>query len=322
MEAVIEAGEIRKSYGATLALDGLSLAVNSGEVMGFLGPNGSGKSTMIRILMGLLQADGGTVRLSGRDPWTDAVELHRQIAYVPGDVTLWPTLSGGETIDLLARIGPGLDSGRRADLIERLDFDPTKKGRAYSKGNRQKVGLIAALASRAEVLILDEPTSGLDPLMEVEFQHVVRERVADGATVLLSSHILAEVESLCDHVTIIADGRTVEQGSLTELRHLNTIQITATTDAPLDRMADLDGVSDFIADGDRHASFSVARDAAPTVFAALAQLGVVDLVSETPTLEQLFLRHYQVSPTTSGPSARPTERTGGRGGGSADPAEG
>src|SRR6266542_1360127 len=215
-----------KNFGPTRALDGLDLTVNTGEVHGFLGPNGAGKTTTIRVLLGLLRADAGEARLLGGDPWADATELHRRLAYVPGDVTLWPSLSGGEVIDLLGRLRGGLDKQRRADLLERFALDPRKKGRAYSKGNRQKVALIAALASDVELLLLDEPTSGLDPLMEDVFRQVIREdQGRNGRTVLLSSHILAEVEALCDRVTIIREGRSVETGTLSELRHLTRTSI-------------------------------------------------------------------------------------------------
>src|SRR5512132_556657 len=222
-----------KTFGQTRALDGLDLAVDTGEVHGFLGPNGAGKTTTIRILLGLLRADSGEARLLGGDPWRDATELHRRLAYVPGDVTLWPNLSGGEVIDLLGRLRGGLDAKRRAELLERFDLDPRKKARTYSKGNRQKVALVAALASEVELLLLDEPTSGLDPLMEDTFRQVIREdRLARGRTVLLSSHILAEVEALCDRVTIVADGRAVETGTLAELRQLTSISIQAELAGP------------------------------------------------------------------------------------------
>lgn len=216
-----------KSYGRTRALDGLDLSVRTGEVHGFLGPNGAGKTTTIRILLGLLRADAGEVRLLGGDPWKDAVALHCRLAYVPGDVTLWPELSGGEVIDLLGRLRGGLDPKRRASLLRRFDLDPGKKARTYSKGNRQKVALIAALASDVGLLILDEPTSGLDPLMEAVFRECIEEERTKGRTVLLSSHILAEVEALCDRVTIIRKGQTVESGSLADLRHLTRTSITA-----------------------------------------------------------------------------------------------
>src|ERR671914_2299292 len=220
MTTAIDVRGLVKTFGRTQALDGLDLTVRTGEVHGFLGPNGAGKSTAIRVLLGLLRADAGHVELLGGDPWRDAVELHRRIAYVPGDVELWPNLTGGEAIDLLARLRGGLDQARRAELIERFDLDPTKKGRTYSKGNRQKVAIVAALASNAELLLLDEPTAGLDPLMEVVFQDCIAEAKTAGRSVLLSSHILAEVEKLCDTVTIIRNGRAVQSGTLAELRHL------------------------------------------------------------------------------------------------------
>src|SRR5499426_2555056 len=216
-----------KRFGKTTALAGVDLAVRTGEVHGFLGPNGAGKTTTIRILLGLLRGDGGTARLLGGDPWHDATALHRRLAYVPGDVTLWPNLSGGEVIDLLGRLRGGLDPKRRASLLERFELDPRKKGRTYSKGNRQKVALVAALASDVELLLLDEPTAGLDPLMEAQFRECIREERARGRTVLLSSHILAEVEALCDRVTIIRKGQTVESGSLADLRHLTRTTISA-----------------------------------------------------------------------------------------------
>src|ERR1700742_3467723 len=217
MTTAIAVAGLVKTFGQTRALDGLDLSVNTGEVHGFLGPNGAGKSTTIRVLLGLLRADGGSVRLLGGDPWHDAVALHRRLAYVPGDVNLWPNLTGGEAIDLLGRLRGGLDPRRRAELLERFELDPTKKGRAYSKGNRQKVALVAALASDAELLVLDEPTSGLDPLKEATFQACIQDERSSGRTVLLSSHILSEVEALCDRVTIIRNGRTVESGTLADL---------------------------------------------------------------------------------------------------------
>lgn len=290
----IEVDNLSKAFGPTKALDGLDLVVEPGQVMGFLGPNGSGKSTTIRVLMGLLRHDSGRVSVLGQDPWADAVELHRRIAYVPGDVNLWPGLTGGETIDLLGRLGAGLDQARRAEMIERFDLDPTKKGRTYSKGNRQKVALVAALAGHAEVLILDEPTSGLDPLMETVFQDTVREMLTDGKTVLLSSHILAEVESLCDRVTIIREGRTVESGTLAELRHLTRTSVDVTTTEPVATVATLPGVAGFVADGEHQASFAVANTELGAVMRALADLGIVAIESQPPTLEELFMRHYSV----------------------------
>jgi ABC-2 type transport system ATP-binding protein len=280
-----------KTFGSTRALDGLDLEVRTGEVHGFLGPNGSGKTTTIRVLLGLLRADAGDVELLGGDPWRDAVELHRRIAYVPGEVTLWPKLSGGEVIDLLGRLRGDLDPARRDELVDRFELDPTKKARTYSKGNRQKVGLVAALASRAELLILDEPTSGLDPLMEAVFQDCIRSVKAEGRTVLLSSHILAEVEALCDSVSIIRAGRTQERGTLSELRRLTSTTIVVETDRPADAIAVLPGVHDFRDDGD-HVHFVVDTQELDEVVRQLATLGVRSLVSHPPTLEELFLRQY------------------------------
>ena len=277
-----------KAFGRVRALDGLDLTVHTGEVHGFLGPNGSGKSTTIRVLLGLLRADAGAVTLLGGDPWADAVALHRRLAYVPGDVSLWPNLSGGEAIDLLGRLRGGLDAARRAALIERFELDPTKKGRAYSKGNRQKVALVAALASDAELLLLDEPTSGLDPLMETVFQDEIR---TAGRTVLLSSHILAEVEALCDRVSIIRAGRTVEAGTLVELRHLTRTSIDVETVAPPHGLDALAGVHDLHVD-DHRARFDVDTTRLDEALRHLSALGVKTLSSRPPTLQELFLRHY------------------------------
>jgi ABC-2 type transport system ATP-binding protein len=283
-----------KNFGPTRALDGLDLTVRTGEVHGFLGPNGAGKSTTIRVLLGMLRQDAGTARLLGGDPWTEAAALHRRLAYVPGDVTLWPNLTGGEVIDLLGRLRGGLDQRRRADLLTRFDLDPRKKGRAYSKGNRQKVGLIAALASDVELLVLDEPTSGLDPLMEEVFREVIREVVRErGCTVLLSSHILSEVEALCDRLTIIRDGRAVETGTLADLRHLTRTTIQAELSGPSNGLADLPGVHNLRAENGR-VKFDVDTDALEPALRQLTEAGVRGLVSQPPTLEELFLRHYTV----------------------------
>ncbi|MFI5926549.1 ATP-binding cassette domain-containing protein [Micromonospora sp. NPDC051543] len=292
METPIEVSGLVKTFGRVRALDGLDLSVRAGEVHGFLGPNGAGKSTAIRALLGLLRTDAGVVRLLGGDPWRDAVALHRRLAYVPGDVTLWPNLSGGEVIDLLGRMRGGLDPARRAELLDSFELDPRKKGRTYSKGNRQKVGLVAALASDAELLILDEPTSGLDPLMEEVFQRWVRRAKADGRTVLLSSHILAEVEALCDRVTIIRNGRDVETGTLSELRHLRRTSIEAELTGPVDGLGQLTGVHDLRVDGQR-VRFDVEDAALDSALRRLTEIGVRSLVSQPPTLEELFLRHYQ-----------------------------
>ena len=277
-----------KTFGRVRALDGLDLTVHTGEVHGFLGPNGSGKSTTIRVLLGLLRADSGSIALLGGDPWSDAVALHRRLAYVPGDVSLWPNLTGGEAIDLLGRLRGGLDATRRAALIERFELDPTKKGRTYSKGNRQKVALVAALASDAELLLLDEPTSGLDPLMETVFQDEIR---TANRTVLLSSHILAEVEALCDRVSIIRAGRTVEAGTLPELRHLTRTSIDVETVAAPHGLEALPGVHDLHVD-DHRARFDVDTSRLDEALRHLSALGVTTLSSRPPTLQELFLRHY------------------------------
>ncbi|MGW1775621.1 ABC transporter ATP-binding protein [Streptomyces sp. NPDC002104] len=294
MTKAISAAGLHKAFGRTRALDGLDLAVATGEVHGFLGPNGAGKSTAIRVLLGLLRADSGAVALLGGDPWADAVELHRRIAYVPGDVTLWRNLSGGEVIDLYGRLRggrAGLDRARRAELIERFELDPTKKGRTYSKGNRQKVALVAAFAADVELLILDEPTSGLDPLMEEVFRSCVREARAAGRTVLLSSHILSEVETLCDRVSIIRTGRTVETGSLAELRHLTRTSISAELAGPPNGLAHLPGVHDVeVRDG--KIRLQADTDKLDAVLRSLATSGVRSLTAAPPTLEELFLRHY------------------------------
>ncbi|WP_282791054.1 ABC transporter ATP-binding protein [Streptomyces sp. CC224B] len=292
----LEVSDLRKTFGRTRALDGLDLHVRGGEVHGFLGPNGSGKSTTIRVLLGLLRADGGTARVLGKDPWHDAVELHRRLAYVPGDVTLWRNLSGGEVIDLYGRLRGGLDRARRAELVERFELDPTKKGRAYSKGNRQKVALVAAFASDVDLLILDEPTSGLDPLMEGVFQECVQEERRRGRTVLLSSHILSEVESLCDRVSLIRKGRTVESGSLAELRHLTRTSVHAELAAEPDGLARLPGVHGLDVQG-RRVRLQVDTDQLDGVLRALTASGVRSLTSTPPTLEELFLRHYQEDAT-------------------------
>ncbi|MFC4555013.1 ABC transporter ATP-binding protein [Georgenia faecalis] len=288
----IETHDLVKTFGTTRALDGFHLAVEQGQVAGFLGPNGAGKSTTIRVLLGLLQADSGTARVLGMDAWHDAVAIHRRLAYVPGDTSLWPSLTGGEAIDLLTRLHGGSGRARRrAELLERFELDPTKKARTYSKGNRQKVALVAALASDAELFLLDEPTSGLDPLMEATFTEEVRALRADGRTVLLSSHILAEVEKLCDTVTIIRAGRAVETGTLTELRHLTRSTVTATTRGDVARLAAAPGVHDLRADGDA-VRFDVDNTRVSETLRALADAGVDNLTIAPPSLEDLFMRHY------------------------------
>ena len=289
-EAILVSGLV-KNFGTTRALNGLDLEIKTGEVHGFLGPNGAGKTTTIRILLGLLRADAGSVSLLGGDPWRDAVALHRRLAYVPGEVSLWPNLSGGEIIDLLGRFRGDFDRRRRDELLRRFELDPTKKARTYSKGNRQKVGLVAALASDAELLLLDEPTSGLDPLMEAVFQECIGEVKAQGRTVLLSSHILAEVEALCDRVSIIRAGRTVQSGSLQEMRHLTRTSITAVLEVPADGLDTVPGVHDLEVEGSQ-VRLSVDSEHLDTVVRRLGDLGVTSLVSHPPTLEELFLRQY------------------------------
>jgi ABC-2 type transport system ATP-binding protein len=291
MSAAIAISGLVKTFGPTQALDGLDLTVTTGEVHGFLGPNGAGKTTTLRVLLGLLHPDAGDVRLLGGDPWREATALHRRLAYVPGDVSLWPNLTGGEVIDLLGRLRGGLNPSRRDALLERFDLDPRKKGRAYSKGNRQKVALVAALASDVELLLLDEPTAGLDPLMEEVFRSCIAEDRDRGRTVLLSSHILAEAEALCDRVSIIRNGRTVETGTLAELRHLTRTSITAEVVSVPDGLAALEGVHDVQVQGTRvRCEVDTAR--LDAVLRLLTDVGVRSLVSQPPTLEELFLRHY------------------------------
>jgi ABC-2 type transport system ATP-binding protein len=280
-----------KTFGTVRALDGLDLRVEGGEVHGLLGPNGAGKSTTIRVLLGLMGADAGDVRLLGADPWSDPTHLHRRLAYVPGDVNLWPNLTGGEIIDLLGRLRGGIAPARREALLERFELDPAKKARTYSKGNRQKVVLVAAFASDAELLILDEPTSGLDPLMEAVFQDCVRDVRDEGRTVLLSSHILAEVEALCHRVSIVRAGRTIESATLSELRHLTRTTIIVRTDGdprPLGALPSVHGLEI----EDDEARFAVDTAALDETLRHVAALGVRGLTARPPTLEELFLRHY------------------------------
>jgi len=295
MDAAVRLDGVVKTYGSTRALDGINLQVGTGEVHGFLGPNGAGKTTALRVLLGLARADGGRATLLGGDPWRDAVALHRRLAYVPGDVALWPNLSGGETLDLLGRLRGGTDPARTASLVERFALDPTKKGRSYSKGNRQKVALVAALASDAELLLLDEPTSGLDPLMEAEFRRCVDEERGRGRTVLLSSHILSEVESTCSHVTIIREGRTVETGAIDDLRHLAGVVVRAELLGPApSSLGGLPGVTGLEVDGDR-VECRVTDGGLDGVLRALTEVGVRTLSSRPPSLEDLFLGFYDGS---------------------------
>ncbi len=292
---VIQTRDLRKTYGSTHALDGLDLEVAPGEVHGFLGPNGAGKSTTIRVLLGLTRADSGGVTVLGGDPWHDAVALHRRLAYVPAGVTLWPGLTGGQCIDVLGRAHGGLDEGRRADLVERFDLDTRKKTRDYSTGNKQKVSLISALAADVDLLLLDEPTSGLDPLMEQVFQEVVRERVADGTTVLLSSHILGEVEALADRVTIIRSGRTVRAGTLADLRRSTSSQVHAVTDRPVD-LGSVDGVTALVTSTDEgrpEVRCHVESAGIAEVVGRVHGAGVHTLTITPPSLDDLFLEQYR-----------------------------
>ncbi|WNF27576.1 ABC transporter ATP-binding protein [Streptomyces sp. C11-1] len=309
MTKAINVAGLHKSFGRTHALDGMDLSVDTGEVHGFLGPNGAGKSTTIRILLGLLRGDSGSAQLLGKDPWKDAVELHRRLAYVPGDVELWPNLTGGEAIDLLSKLRGGLDRQRLDELVERFDLDPTKKGRAYSKGNRQKVAIVAALASDAELLLLDEPTAGLDPLMEVVFQDVILQAKAAGRTVLLSSHILAQVEKLCDRVSIIRQGRNVQSGTLSEMRHLTRTTVEAETEHPATGLDTLPGVHGVRAKNHR-VSFAVDGAHLDAVIRRLGEFGIRSLISHPPTLEELMLRHYGDELAANGGSGRTDDSAG------------
>jgi ABC-2 type transport system ATP-binding protein len=290
---VIAIRGLEKSFGVTRALAGLDLAVAEGEVHGFLGPNGAGKSTTIRILLGLVRPDAGEVRLFGGDAWAEAARLHRRLAYVPGDVSLWPNLSGGEVIDLLLRMrGAPVDHPLRAEMLERFELDPTKKGRAYSKGNRQKVALVAAFAAPTDLLVLDEPTSGLDPLMEEVFASAITDVRAAGTTVLLSSHILGEVERLADRVTIIREGRVVESGDLDQMRHLHRSRVRAEVVGTPPDLSGIPGVHDLTVEGSV-VSCGVDAEALPQVLTALTATGVRTLTSTPPTLEELFLDAYR-----------------------------
>ena len=337
VDRVIDVKGLTKTFGrgagAIRALDGLDMSVTAGEVAGFLGPNGAGKTTTLRILLGMIRADSGRARLFGADPWAHAVALHERLAYVPGDVALWPGLTGGQTLEALAslrrRTGPGAKevAVRRTELIERFDLDPSKKVRAYSKGNRQKVALVAALSEPVDLLVLDEPTSGLDPLMEEVFRQCVAEAAERGTAVLLSSHILSEVERLCDTVTIIRAGRTVERGSLASIRSLLRTRVDAVVERDPRTLAGLAGVHDLSVDSPAAArddggagtsrsahradgwdvGLSVDPAHNPEVMRALADLGLRSLTATPPSLEELFLRHYGAGPAElSGPGAGTT----------------
>lgn len=299
---ILQASQVTKKFGDFTALDGVDLEVNKGEVYGFIGPNGAGKSTTIRVLLGLLKATSGEAKIFGKDVWTDAVDIHKRIAYVPGDVNLWPNLTGGEVIDLFLKMrGQQIDKKKRAELIERFDFDPSKKCRTYSKGNRQKVALIAAFAAKADLYILDEPTSGLDPLMERVFQSYVEEAKQEGSSILLSSHILSEVERLCDRVGIIRQGKMIETGSLDELRHLTRMRLVVETKKELSNLGSLSGVHD-VERKDKSYIFQVDADKLDHVMQHVSSYGITKLESAPPTLEDLFMRHYEGTSTGGGVS--------------------
>ncbi len=292
---VIRIEALTKVFGSVRALDGLALLVQPGEVHGFLGPNGAGKSTTIRVLLGLMKATSGRVELFGGDPWHDAPHLHARLAYVAGDVALWPGLTGGQCLDVLAATHARVDARRRADLIDRFDLDPTKRVRDYSKGNRQKVALIAALAADAELLVLDEPTSGLDPLMEATFQQCVRERRAGGVTVLLSSHLMGEVEALADRVSIIRRGRTVITGTLADLRRHTRTTVHAVTLGDPVGLADSAGVADHQSErrGELFDSrFTIDADDLDAVIGTLHESGIHTLTVTPPSLDALFLQNF------------------------------
>lgn len=292
---VLNTTNLTKKFGSFTALDGVNMELKKGEVFGFIGPNGAGKSTTIRVLLGILKATEGEVKIFGQDAWNDAVEIHKRIAYVPGDVDLWPNLTGGEVIDLFMKLRGTTNKSRREELIKKFNLDPTKKCRTYSKGNRQKVALIAAFSSDADLYILDEPTSGLDPLMELIFQECVMDAKRAGKTILLSSHILSEVEKLCDRVGIIRQGKIIETGSLDELRHLTRTNFLVETKQPVTSLVDIKGVHN-IKKQNQVLSFQVDTDVLDTVIKHISDFGIIRLESAPPTLEDLFMRHYEGTP--------------------------
>ncbi|GEL06647.1 ABC transporter ATP-binding protein [Salisediminibacterium halotolerans] len=289
---MIRITNLTKKFGSFTALNGVDLTVNGGEVLGFIGPNGSGKTTTIRVLLGILKKTEGDVAVFGKDAWADAVEIHKRIAYVPGDVNLWPNLTGGEVIDLFLSLRGTIDTDKRDQLIEKFHLDPTKKCRTYSKGNRQKVGLIAALASDADLFILDEPTSGLDPLMERLFQEHVNELRAEGKCIFLSSHILSEVEKLCDRVAIIREGEIIESGSLADLRHLTRTHLLVKTKTPLTDLTFFDGVHE-VHESENGLSFQVDSEKIDEIIRHISRFGIEKIESAPPKLEDLFMRHYE-----------------------------
>jgi ABC-2 type transport system ATP-binding protein len=290
MTSAIRTEGLSKSFGPTEALVDLDLEVSTGEILGYLGPNGAGKTTTIRLLLGLLTATRGRAKLFGIDAQTDPVEAHRRVAYVPGEANLWPSLTGEETLHLLGRVHGSVDVAYRDVLIERFDLDPSKKVRALSKGNRQKLILIAGLMSRADLLLLDEPTAGLDPLMERTFRDCVGEARERGQTVFLSSHILAEVEALSDRIAILRAGRLVEVGTLEQMRHLSALQVEAELDGPVPDLSRVRGVT--AVEVDDHRVRCQVTGPVEDLVTALASAGVRRLVSREPSLEELFLAHY------------------------------
>jgi ABC-2 type transport system ATP-binding protein len=290
--SLLSVTNLSKNFGKFTALDGVNLELNKGEVVGFIGPNGAGKSTTIRVLLGILKATEGEVKIFNKDAWHDAVDIHKRVAYVPGDVNLWPNLTGGEVIDLFLKLNGAANRSKREELIKKFDLDPTKKCRTYSKGNRQKVALVAAFSSDADLFILDEPTSGLDPLMENVFQECVMNVKKQGKSVLLSSHILSEVEKLCDRVSIIRQGKIIESGSLSELRHLTRTQMLVDTREPITGLNELQGIHE-IEEREHGLSFQIDTVQMDAVMKHISQFGIVKLESTPPTLEDLFMRHYE-----------------------------
>lgn len=290
--SIIQTNNLTKKFGKITVLDHVNLDVNEGEVYGFIGPNGAGKSTTIRLLLGMIKATEGRATIFGKDAWNDAVDIHKRIAYVPGDVNLWPNLTGGEVIDLFMKLRGAVNKNRREEMMEKFKLDPSKKCRTYSKGNRQKVALVAAFASDADLYILDEPTSGLDPLMERVFQECVRDAKNDGKSILLSSHILSEVEKLCDRVGIIRQGKMIETGTLSELRHLTRTNLLVEVKLPIIGLNELKGVY-LIEKTNQTLSFQVDSEQLGLVIKHISQYGIVRLESAPPTLEDLFMRHYE-----------------------------